>query len=218
MYLRRILATSVAIAALLAVAAPAQAAKPEGTPPNECSDTYKDGNPLLGPAELPTRGPVGRELRGYERTGGLTTSQFLSTYYSQYINMGKPGYIFPPLFGYVLRRNGTPIEHVHRLHRGQHVDRYGSEFGSFLAPAGTPFAWRSLTPMSLNNAPDANCNYHDYAVIKPFKVDYGPVAPWFAQPGRGVQYQLDPALVPGAPSTGFNVGWLVAHGYLKRII
>lgn len=47
-------------------------------------------------------------------------------------------------------------------------------------------------------------NYHVYSVIKPFKVLAGPIAPWFGQPGQGVQYQ-----------TTVNVATLIADGYLK---
>ncbi|MEE1825669.1 hypothetical protein PUR61_26280 [Streptomyces sp. BE20] len=39
------------------------------TPSNECSEADRHGDPRLGPADLPTRGPVGRELIGDKRTG-----------------------------------------------------------------------------------------------------------------------------------------------------
>jgi hypothetical protein len=53
-------------------------------------------------------------------------------------------------------------------------------------------------------------------VLKDFTVDAGPVAPWFAQPGYGLQYQLNSSLVPGAPAS-VNVTWLVNNGYLARV-
>src|SRR2546421_722811 len=71
-------------------------------------------------------------------------------------------------------------------------------------------------PQSLDGNPPASCNYHDYRVLKPLPVDAGPIAPWFAQPGYGLQYQLDAALVPGAPER-LNVLWLVDNGYLQRL-
>jgi hypothetical protein len=53
-------------------------------------------------------------------------------------------------------------------------------------------------------------------VLKPFQVDAGPIAAWFAQPGGGLQYQLDAALSPDAPAK-INVLWLVDNRYLARI-
>ena len=48
-------------------------------------------------------------------------------------------------------------------------------------------------------------------------MDAGPIAPWFFQHGGGLQYQLDGALVPGAPAR-MNVMWLIDNGYLQRLI
>ena len=99
---------------------------------------------------------------------------------------------------------------------GQRVDRYGSEFGAFLAPTGLTYASRALPPQSLDNqtAP-AGCNYLAYRVLRQFDVDGGPIAPGFGQPGRGVQYMLVGTLVPGAPER-LSVRWLIDNGYLAR--
>jgi hypothetical protein len=53
-------------------------------------------------------------------------------------------------------------------------------------------------------------------VLESFAVDTGPIAPWFAQPGGGRQFQLVASLVPGAP-TPLNVMWLVNNGFLERL-
>ncbi|MFB7664067.1 TNT domain-containing protein [Kitasatospora sp. NPDC056138] len=230
MRLRLFLAPVIAAAALLAPAAPASAATGTGTttvavgpvtagaatPANECSAGFHGGDPRLGPQDLPRSGPVGRELTGYRRTGGLTEEKFLATYYSPTANSGSPGWIYPPSDGYVLRPDGTPVEFTVSLLPGQDIDRYGSEYGSFLAPEGIPYAARSIPPQSLDGNPAAGCNYRDYRVLKPFTVHAGPIAPWFGQPGYGLQYQLDGALVLGAP-TRLNVLWLVDNGYLARL-
>ena len=79
-----------------------------------------------------------------------------------------------------------------------------------------PYATRSIPPQSLDGNPPAGCNYHIYDVLKPFTVDSGPIAAWFAQPGGGWQYQLDPTLVPDAPAN-LNVMWLIDNGYLQRL-
>lgn len=215
MRLRQVFVSLVAGALLLttAGAAAATTAAPErsGTARTECSATFFEGDPRLGPEELPTRGPVGNELFLYQRTGGLSEQAFLSAY-----NTGT-SWIYPPSYGYVIGPDGRPVEWHQTLVPGQDIDRFGSEYGSFLAPEGLPYANRSIPPQSLDGNPAAGCNYHDYRVLKPFTVDAGPIAPWFAQPGYGLQYQLDATLVPGSP-TVLNVMWLVANGYLQRLV
>lgn len=227
-WLRRttVLAASVAaaIALLVPMAAAAQAAQATPAPRaavssvlDQCSAAFFDGDRRLGPAELPVFGPVGLELIGYQRTGSLSVSAFLARYYDPTANGGQGGYVFPPDNGYLIAPDGQPIEFHEQLFAGQQIDRFGSEFGSFLAPRGLPYAQRSIPPQSLDSNPAAGCNYHAYQVIKPFTVDAGPIAPWFAQPGDGWQFQLDSTLVPGAP-TPLNVMWLVNNGFLARVI
>ncbi|HET9173362.1 MAG TPA: TNT domain-containing protein [Actinospica sp.] len=175
-----------------------------------CSSTYYEGNALLGPQDLPDFGPVGFQLIGYDRTGFQSPADFLAQF------RNASGWIYPPDNGYQLDGSGNPIEWRQRLFRGQDIDRYGSVYGSFLAPAGTPYAQRAIPPTSLESTPAASCNYHDYVVLKPFTVDAGPIAAWFDQPGGGLQYQLDAGLVPGAPAQ-LNVLWLLNNGYLAEI-
>ena len=71
---------------------------------------------------------------------------------------------------------------------GDIVDRYGPETGYFLSPEGVPIEMRSLKPGT------AFGEHHKYLVRKPFSVDSGLAAPWFCQPGGGVQYQCDRAI------------------------
>lgn len=196
--------SGVAASASAAVAAPAGAL-------DQCSATYYNGDYRLGPAQLPVFGLVGFELIGYRRSGDLTDSQLLAQYYDS----STSSWIYPPDNGYLIV-GGQPVEYVTTLLPGQDIDRYGSEYGSFLAPTGLPYASRSIPPQSLDSTPAGSCNYHDYQVLKPFSVDAGPIAPWFGQPGYGLQYQLNAALVPGDPAQ-FNVMWLVNNGYLARI-
>lgn len=179
------------------------------TPLDQCSSTYFDGNLPLGPDQLPVTGAVGAQLGGYLRTGLQTTAQFLSEY------RNSAGWIYPPDNGYVVV--GTiPIEWLETLLPGEDIDRYGSVYGSFLAPAGTPYAERAIPPSSLDSTPAAGCDYHDYQVLKPFEVDSGLIAAWFDQPGGGLQFQLDGTLVPGAPAQ-LNVLWLLDNGFLKEV-
>jgi hypothetical protein len=53
-------------------------------------------------------------------------------------------------------------------------------------------------------------------VRKAFKVESGPIAPGFGQPGLGRQYQLVSSVVPGSP-TPLNVNWLLSHHYLAAL-
>ncbi|MFI9274362.1 TNT domain-containing protein [Kitasatospora sp. NPDC052896] len=201
-----------AAAGLLTVAPTAGAATPQ--PLDQCSAADHQGDARLGPEQLPLLGRVGLELIGYQRTGGESDQAFLARYYDS--RAGSWNY--PPDNGYALTPDGQPIEIEQELLPGQDIDRYGSEYGSFLAPEGLPYAERSIPPQSLDSttAP-AGCNYHDYRVVKPFEVHAGPIAPWFDQPGWGWQYQLDGTLLPGAPAQ-LNVGWLVTNGYLERLV
>ncbi|PBC70613.1 uncharacterized protein DUF4237 [Streptomyces sp. TLI_235] len=215
--LHLLVAPITAAVALVTAGVPvAAAAERTAIPSDECSEADYQGDARLGPETLPTTGPVGRELFGYRRTGGLTDQQFLATYYSPTANNGGPGWIYPPADGYVTRPDGTPVRFDITLVPNQNIDRYGSEYGSYLAPEGLPYSSRSIPPQSLDSVPASICNYHDYRVLKPFKVHAGPIAPWFAQPGYGLQYQLDTALVPNGPAR-LNVLWLVDNGYLARI-
>ncbi|GAA2151259.1 hypothetical protein GCM10009760_46430 [Kitasatospora kazusensis] len=190
----------------------AAATRADVTPADECSTATFQNDARLGPEQLPTRGPVGRELWGYQRTGGLPVQSFLATYYDSAAGSWK----YPPSNGYVLLPDGQPLEIQQTLQPGQRIDRFGSEYGSFLAPEGISYGSRSIPPQSLVSTPAATCNYHDYQVLKPFTVDAGPIAPWFGQPGYGWQYQLDATLLPGSP-TRLNVMWLIDNGYLSRV-
>ena len=216
--LTAVLAAAVALPLGLAAQSASAAAGPAGSsatitagPLTDCSTSYYNGDYRLGPAQLPVLGLVGFELLGYHRSGDLTDAQLLAQYY----NTSAGSWIYPPNNGYLLI-GGQPVEYQTTLLPGQDIDRYGSEYGSFLAPEGLSYASRSIPPQSLDSTPAAGCNYHDYRVLKPFAVDAGPIAPWFGQPGLGLQYQLDATLIPGDPAQ-FNVMWLVNNGYLARI-
>jgi len=200
-------------ASFLAIA-PSAAART--VPDRQCSSAYFDGDSRLGPEILPDRGSVALMVLGYHRLAGLSASQFLATYWDPTANGGAGGWRYPPDNGFLIL-NGHPDEFPFILLPGRLIDRFGSEFGSFLAPLDTSYAARSLPPQSLDNFdPAYTCNYHDYRVLKPFAVEAGPIAPGFGQPGRGTQYQVVSSLLPGAPRSP-NVMWLISNGYLQRL-
>jgi hypothetical protein len=194
-----------ATAATAPATAPAAAAVAVRT---GCSAGYLDSDYLLGPATTPNRGVVALELDGYRRFDGMTPQRFIDRYWDPSTGSWK----YPPDNGFLLI-GGKPVEFRLTLEPGEPLDRFGSLYGGFLAPAGTLYSNRSIPPSNLDDSPGFTCNYHAYRVLKAFKVEAGPVAPAFGQPGLGLQYQLLSSLLPGDPSTA-NVFWLVDHGYL----
>ncbi|MCZ7440461.1 TNT domain-containing protein [Micromonospora sp. WMMC241] len=188
-----------------------------GLPPTAPQTTqFYDNNRLLGPLALPTASPVGPLLAGYQRLGAQTETEWLKNWTS-----GPTTLLFPPEDGFVLDPHGAPIKSRQVMLPGYRLDRFGNPTGAFLAPLGTPFSARSLAPQSLNTPPTPPAttplaplaNYHTYCVVKPFPVDSGPIAPWFAQPGMGTQFELNQAYFPQA-SDPVNVQWLLDHGFL----
>ncbi|MCM3883293.1 TNT domain-containing protein [Frankia sp. R82] len=203
-------------------AAPSAASPPVGVVPapavqlppvslETCSSQLYQGDVRLGPASLPLLGEVGRQLFFWSRTGDFPQQRFLQVFWDP----AAAGWRYPPLDGFVVRSDGTPVKVATVLAPGQEVDRYGAEGGRYLAPADTPYRERSIPPSSLVDTPAAGCDHHEYRVLRPFAVYGGPIAGWFGQPGGGLQYQLDGTLIPGAPGR-VDVTWLLGHGYLAR--
>lgn len=91
---------------------------------------------------------------------------------------GRPPINWPPNDGFLTSGRSTMVP-------GARLDRFGGDGGRFLAGEGTPFGARSL-PSGAQNS-----QYSVFEVVRPFEVNAGPAAPWFGQPGRGLQYQPD---------------------------
>ncbi|MEV0327011.1 TNT domain-containing protein [Micromonospora echinospora] len=181
-----------------------------GTPPNAPPTTAYDNNQLLGPAQALTADPVGPLLGDYKRFGALTQQEFLD----QYTNAAQKAYVYPPAGGFVVGSDGSPVKAAQTLLPGYRLDRFGFPGGAYLAPLGTPFGSRSLPPANLSTPETAPlANYHVYCVLKPFTVDSGPVAPWFAQPGMGTQFKLEQRYLPEAGGQ-LSITWLIENGYL----
>ncbi|MFI8307228.1 TNT domain-containing protein [Streptomyces sp. NPDC085927] len=183
--------------------------------PAPCTGAYQ-GDARLGPETLPRpwEAPVGPLLKDYQRTGDLSPSAFLAKYWKDEDPEGPAGWKYPPNDGFA-EVNGEVDKHVEVLDPGEDLDRFGSEYGSYLAPAGDPYAKRALPPQNLNTREPAHpCDYHRYTVTRPFAVWQGGIAPWFEQPGGGQQIKLDPALLTPGDGERLNVKWLLDHGYL----
>lgn len=96
--------------------------------------------------------------------------------------------VYPPNDGF----QGVPS--IVTLQPGTRVSRYGGyidanrgfqDKGNFVAPENVPFAQRSLPKQALAKPLTV------YEVTAPIEgVRSGPAAPWFDEPGLGLQYQL----------------------------
>ncbi|KAF7362734.1 Hemagluttinin repeat family protein [Mycena venus] len=155
----------------------------------KCPATKHDDGPeyvcedkRLGPVVLSTRTPeLKLLLANYDPLGGLCPEEWLMKY--TYTN-GSIHY--PDGNGFELSAAGTPIKENKVLPAGTLLDRFGRETGSYLSPLHTPANQRSLAPSSF----DPPAEYHVYKVLTELAVEEGKTAPWFGQPGLGIQYHL----------------------------
>lgn len=131
----------------------------EGTAYNTSQlQTYLCGDSRLGPAKLPGDGesddPLALILHPtfYDRLGGLCPGAFIGAWF----NESSGWWNYPPQSGFALVRDGdgggedgSPIQGNVTLPVDTLVDRFGSEFGNFVSPAGAPYAQRALPPSNL---------------------------------------------------------------------
>jgi hypothetical protein len=199
--------------------APVPAPAPASSTANEQHDPCTgelNGDGRLGPRWLP-RGhqPVASLLRGYERTGELGPAAFLTKYWQGPADSGS--WKYPPDDGFA-EADERPDKERTELRPGEELDRFGSEYGTYLAPAGEPYAERALPPGILNTFDAAApCNYHVYRVTRSFPVWRGSAAPWFEQPGGGRRIVLDPALLAPGEGQRLTVKWLLDNGYVTGV-
>ncbi|MFI6123835.1 TNT domain-containing protein [Streptomyces sp. NPDC051064] len=211
---------AVGIAAGLAAAPAANAAPHENRTAavahDPCTGEFV-GDARLGPQWLPStkQAPVGPLLRGYQRTGGLSPSAFLNKYWQGPADTGS--WKYPPNDGFA-EVNGEVDKEPAELRTGQRLDRFGSEYGAYLAPAGDAYKERALPPQNLNTRDAAApCDYRVYKVAEPFWVWQGSIAPWFEQPGGGQQIKLDAVFLDPGAGQRLNVKWLLDHAYLTPV-
>lgn len=67
---------------------------------------------------------------------------------------------------------------------GVRLERWGYPGGTFVAPVGVPPNDLSLAPGTLKKP------HYVYEVLKPLPALEGTAAPWFGEPGGGIQYDL----------------------------
>lgn len=103
--------------------------------------------------------------------------------------------IWPPNRGF----DGPALPDL--LQPGTRIDRYGFDGGTFVSPDGTPYGQRALAPGS------ADKPHTVYEVVKPIDgVQTGRVAPWFDEPGGGIQHELPQ-----------SVKQLIEDGFLREV-
>lgn len=93
---------------------------------------------------------------------------------------------------------GTPKNVT--IQPGARIDRYGYENGSYVSPQGTSYEMRALAPGTEAKP------YNVYEVVKPIDALGGEIAPWFNQPGGGLQFKL-----------GKTIQELLDGGYIRRV-
>ncbi|GGV89245.1 hypothetical protein GCM10015535_42680 [Streptomyces gelaticus] len=220
--MRNVLAVLGITAGLIAAPAASASAKPEDRSPasparhEPCTGEFR-GDARLGPKWLPNNrlAPVGPLLNGYKRTGSLSPQAFLKKYWEGPADSGS--WKYPPNDGFG-QVNGQIDKEPTKLRPGQRLDRFGSEYGGYLAPAGDAYAERALPPQNLNTRDAAvACDYRVYKVAKPFWVWQGSIAPWFEQPGGGQQIKLDAVFLDPGEGQRLNVKWLLDHDYLTPV-
>ncbi|KAK4100939.1 hypothetical protein N658DRAFT_88597 [Parathielavia hyrcaniae] len=178
--------------------------------------TYLCGDSRLGPTrlphgsdDLPVSPVLAAALYGYDRFGGLCPGEFVAQFFDPVGGWWR----YPPQNGFLLTtpegavaEGPRPIQGNVTLAEETLIDRFGSEWGSYVTPAGATYAARALPPSNLvGNEVEYPFNYHIYSVVKPLMVLAGPIAPWFGQPGAGTQYMLYQ-----------NVKTLIEEGFLRR--
>jgi hypothetical protein len=126
----------------------------------------------------------------------LGVSATIGVSYANGVNPLTGKTVYPANDGFL----GTPETKM--LQSGDVVDRYGGTYegSKYLSPEGTPIDARSLPPNS-------NLNLYDkYQVVKPFSVQSGAIAPWFGQPGGGIQYYTNTPILQL-----MNQGYLIKY-------
>lgn len=170
--------------------------------PSRPFQRYFRNDPRLGPADLPESGAVGELLRDYHRLNSFRPDDFIDCFWDPNATMGNGGWRFPRNDGFA--DGFTEFDMV----PGQVIDRFGSNGGRFFSPFGAPFAGRALPPSNLDTLDPAHpFGYHVFRVIKSFTVRAGTAAPWFGQPGGGLQYF----------SPSMNADQLIAGDFVEQL-
>ena len=101
------------------------------------------------------------------------------------------------------------------LSPGDKIDRFGSDYGHFFGNIGESKEMRAMSPNS-----DFK-NYNQYEILMDLPVLKGEIAPWFNQPGGGIQFKLDPFFAKQIMSIPSDetaiIKRLIEFGYLRKL-
>ena len=101
------------------------------------------------------------------------------------------------------------------LSPGDKIDRFGSDYGHFFGNIGESKEMRAMSPNS-----DFK-NYNQYEILMDLPVLKGKIAPWFDQPGGGIQFKLDPFFAKQIMSIPSDetaiIKKLIEFGYLRKL-
>jgi hypothetical protein len=110
---------------------------------------------------------------------------------------------YPPQQGFKLYINGTQIFSKITIPNGTYVDRFGGYNSTFVSPVGTLYEQRAIPPSNLVRRGVNGSIYYKFLTLRPIDVENGTIAPWYGQPGGGIQYVL-----PVGTADLVNDGWL----------
>ncbi|MFI9504643.1 glycohydrolase toxin TNT-related protein [Nocardia sp. NPDC052566] len=183
-------------------------------PDTKALPPYAQPRPDLIDPKVPP-GVIPSDYRPY---GTLSPEDFAGKYWDPSVPAPKyapdrPGaWNYPEKNGFELAPSGDPIiiDPDYRPAPGTQFDRFGNEFGRYLAPKDSPFGDRALPPNSLQEP------YHSYEVTNvPLPADWtlqlGRVAPGFEQAGGGLQVYI----IPPSTFSGPVLAELRRIGFLK---
>ncbi|MCP2292293.1 TNT domain-containing protein [Nocardia amikacinitolerans] len=143
---------------------------------------------------------VGRKT--YPSGEKLTDKEFADKY-------GTPGNWKYPGDKYAVPGTKTDVD----LPPGTKIDRYGHPGGSWLSPEGTPLGARALPPDTAATKTLNTYTVQPGAKLPPgWTIEQSKVAPWFGEPGGGVQYRILKS--KGPPEVEGSVQDLIDCGYL----
>lgn len=101
------------------------------------------------------------------------------------------------------------------LSPGDKIDRFGSDYGQFFGNIGESKEMRAMSPNS-----DFK-NHSQYEILMDLPVLKGKIAPWFDQPGGGIQFKLDPSFVEQIKAIPSDetaiIKKLIELGYLRKL-
>ncbi len=149
-------------------------------PPTPPTDVYFQSDPRLGPQHLPNSGQVGPLLDQYQRFMAMGPKNLTDCYWVDSVS----GWRYPPNDGFE-----PGARHLMTVAAGRKLQLFGNpRSGKFVAPAGTLYSQEAIPPGNLDTFdPTFPFNYHLYLVCKDFNSEEGRIAPWFQQPGGGIQ-------------------------------